>query len=204
MSAMVIWILGLALATAVLIVTAAMKLYYLHMATAAVVSIFIALAAHSENRSAIAANASEGELASLNARFMGIVWSWGALALLATYLFVLSWREWWQFFIVFALLAAVSLFFATTLNPQDPARTGRSGDDTMLKLARYLAIAQLVGSLVVMIGLLVDAKMWRFTTAAGQRVGWEDWAANNIFFFGALALASISWLALQSMKASPR
>jgi hypothetical protein len=99
------------------------------------------------------------------------------------------------------VLGAVSLFFAVTLKG---GGAGHGGDETMLKLARYLAMAQLVGAAVVMVGLLVDGKMWRFKTAAGQRAGWEDWAANNIFFFGALALASISWLALQSTKALRR
>ena len=197
---MVIWILGLAVGTAALIVSAAMKLYYVHMGVTAVISVFIALAAYSQNRAALAANEPQGELSSLNARFMGIVWTWGALALLVTYLFVLSWREWWQFFIVFAVLACVCLAFAVILRGD---RAGRGDDETMLKLARYLAIAQLVGSAVVMVGLLVDGKMWRFKTAAGQRVGWEDWAANNIFFFGALALASISWLALQTKVSRP-
>ncbi len=194
MSAMIIWILGLAVGTAAMIVSAAMRLHYVHMGATAVISIFIALAAHSQNRAAIAANASPAEISSLNARFMGIVWTWGALALLVTYLFVLSWREWWQFFIVFAVLACICLLFAVMLRGEGASR---GGDETFLKLARYLAIAQLVGAILVMIGLLVDGKMWRFKTAAGQRVGWEDWAGNNIFFFGALALASISWLALK-------
>ena len=47
--------------------------------------------------------------------------------------------------------------------------------------------------LVVMVGLLIDGKMTRFLV---PRHG--DWAANNIFFFGALALAVISAYALKT------
>jgi hypothetical protein len=195
MSAMIIWILGIAIGIAALVVTASMKLYYVHMGVAAIVSIFMALAAYADNRTARAAQVPENEIASLNARFMGAVWSWGALSMLVTYLFVLSWREWWQYVIVFAGLACVCLFFASLLSGDKTANRG--GDETMLKLARNLAMAQLVGAGIVMLGLLIDGKMWRFKTAAGQRVGWEDWAANNIFFFGAMALAAISWLAVQ-------
>jgi hypothetical protein len=195
---MVIWILGLAAGTAALIVTAAMKLHYVHMLVAAIISIFIALAAYSENRAAVANGASDTELASLNARFMGMVWTWGALALIVTYLFVLSWHEWWEFFVVFMILAGISLFFAAALRED---ATGRGRDETFMKLARFLTAAQLVGAVVVMAGLLIDGKMWRFKTAAGHRIGWEDWAANNIFFFGALAIGAISALALKSTRA---
>jgi hypothetical protein len=70
--------------------------------------------------------------------------------------------------------------------------TGRE-DETMLKLARYLTIGQLVGMLITMIGLVIDDKMPRDPQE-------PDWAANNIFFFGAAALALISANALRSPK----
>jgi hypothetical protein len=50
---------------------------------------------------------------------------------------------------------------------------------------------------VVMIGLAVDGKLMRFAKA---RPGWEDWAANNIFFFGAMALAAIGAHALLASR----
>ncbi len=65
-------------------------------------------------------------------------------------------------------------------------------DETMLKIARGFSIFVMVAMLITMFGLLVDGKMWRFTTVAGLRRGSQDWAANNIFFFGAMALAAIS------------
>jgi hypothetical protein len=46
---------------------------------------------------------------------------------------------------------------------------------------------------------VIDGKMWRFASEAGRRDGWQDWAANNFFFFGALALACIAANALALM-----
>jgi hypothetical protein len=68
-------------------------------------------------------------------------------------------------------------------------------DATMLRRARYLALIQFVGMIVVMLGLLIDGKMVRFLNPRHT-----DWAANNIFFFGALALAAISGYALKTNK----
>ena len=50
-------------------------------------------------------------------------------------------------------------------------------------------IGQVAGMVIVMVGLLVDGKMTRFAKA---RPGWEDWAANNIFFFGAMVCSGPS------------
>jgi hypothetical protein len=70
---------------------------------------------------------------------------------------------------------------------------------TMLRWARFLAILQLVGMIVVMLGLLIDGKMVRFLNPRHT-----DWAANNIFFFGALALAVISGYGLKANKHAGR
>ena len=121
---------------------------------------------------------------------MGYVWVWGALGLLITYASgAAAWHEWLHFFLAFAVAGAAALFFANLLQ-----RDGNAGkvDEAILKISRYLAYAQLFGMLAVMIGLLVDGKMTRFLI---PRHG--DWAANNIFFFGALALAVISAYALK-------
>ncbi|MEZ5854292.1 MAG: hypothetical protein R3D67_05895 [Hyphomicrobiaceae bacterium] len=63
----------------------------------------------------------------------------------------------------------------------------------MFNVARGFALFLLFAMVITMVGLLVDGKMWRFTTVAGLRRGSQDWAANHIFFFGAMALAAISW-----------
>ena len=64
----------------------------------------------------------------------------------------------------------------------------------MLRIARYLAIVQLVGMVVTMLGLIIDGKMVRFLT-----LRFTDWAANNVFF-GALGIAVISAYALRNNK----
>ena len=195
MSSMIIWMLGIGLSVAALVVTAALKMFYVHMAIAALISILVALVSFSEARSADAGEIPGGSGIEISLRHMGLVWTWGALALLVTYAFdVLSWREWWQFFIAFFVLAGLSLFLSATLRKDAEAGVG---DDMLVKVARGFAIFILVAMLITMAGLLLDGKMWRFSTIAGNRRGSQDWAANNIFFFGALALAAISWNAIK-------
>jgi hypothetical protein len=118
---------------------------------------------------------------------MAFVWTWAALALLLTYVLVLSWGEWWQYVLGAAAIAAICFFFAATL-----ARDAKSGrqDDAMLKLARYLTIGQLAGMIIAMVGLVLDDKMPRSPSK-------PDWAASTIFFFGAASLAAISANALR-------
>ena len=201
MSSMIIWMLGIGLSVAALVVTAALKMFYVHMAIAALISVFVALVSFSEARSADAGEVPGETGIDVTLRHMGLVWTWGALSLLVTYAFdILSWREWWQFFIAFFVLAGLSLFLSATLRKD--AQNG-GGDDMLIKVARGFAIFILVAMLITMVGLLVDGKMWRFSTIAGNRRGSQDWAANNIFFFGALALAAISWNAIKMTRRQP-
>lgn len=197
MAAMIVWVLVICVSVALLVVTAAAEKFYVHMVIACVVPIFFAVYALRENKQALDARASEAEIAALNARYMSLVWIWGSLALFTTYWSVLQWKEAWQFVIAFVLAGALCLFFSFLLGRDAESKTE---DRTLLKIARYLSVIQLGGMAAIMIGLLVDGKMWRFKTVAGLRPGSQDWAGNNIFFFGALALAAISLVALQSSK----
>jgi len=195
-------ILGIGVITAAMVLTAGAEMHIAHMALSAIMALILAFAALSENQKAVASGATASEIAASNARYMGLVWSWGALVLAITYGLLLVWREWWQFLIAFILIACLCLFFSLIL--KDEASSGDDGgiddggsrgpeDDAILKLAHYLSIAQLIGAVVAMIGLLVDGKMTRFMTPR-----YTDWAANNVFFFGALALAIISYLSLRA------
>ena len=198
MSSMVIWMLGIGVSVAALVVTAAIKWPFVHMAVAALVSILMALSAYQETRAGVAGKVSQGELASTNMRHMGLVFAWGALAIFVTYAFaILQWREWLHFFVAFLVLAGLSLFLSATLRKDSDAK---DDDETMLTVAWVFAIVVLVAMLVTMAGLLLDGKMWRFSVPAGQRPGSQDWAANNIFFFGALSLAAIAWNAISQMR----
>ena len=64
----------------------------------------------------------------------------------------------------------------------------------MLALGRYMAIGQLVGMVVTVIGLGIDPDKEFYWPADG------DWAGNIIFLFGALALLAITAHALLNDK----
>jgi hypothetical protein len=170
-----------------IILSAAIGAPVLHMAMTGSVSLVCALFAIRERRALQSAGASPSAIASATARYMGLVWVWGALGLLVTYFFILRWPEWWSFFIGFAAIGVLCLFFAATL--ERDAKAGRD-DETMLSLGRYLAIGQLIGMGITVFGLAIDPDKELLSTAH------PDWAANNIFLFGALALAAITAHAL--------
>jgi 4-hydroxybenzoate polyprenyltransferase len=183
------WILGVSLAIGVAAVffSAQAERPELHMGLTALVCLGFAVAAVLERRGLAKRGASEAALAASTATSMALVWGWAAFSLLLTYVFVLSWIEWWQYVLGAGAVAALCLFFAATLSRD--AATGRE-DQTMLKLARYLTLGQLVGMVAAMIGLFLDDKMPRSPEKA-------DWAASTIFFFGAASLAVISLNALR-------
>lgn len=200
MSSMIVWMMGIGISVAAMVVAAAIQSHYLHMTLAAAVSIVVALSAFGESRENTEAGSEAGLVASANLRHMGLVWAWGALGLFVTYAFkILEWREWLHFFIAFLVLAGLSLFLSATLRKDSEEH---QQDQTMLKVARGYSVFVLVAMLLTMVGLLVDGKMWRFMSVAGQRVGSQDWAANNIFFFGAMALAAVAWNAISNLRRS--
>lgn len=132
--------------------------------------------------------ASISAISSSGAHAMGLAYAWGALALFATYVFVLPrWHEWPVFCGAFAVVAAISFIFAATI-AKDVER-GKD-DETLLKVGRILTVAQFAGTIVAIVGLLLDPDK-QFLNEARQ-----DWAAQTIFFFGAIALAAISAAAL--------
>lgn len=193
---MTLWIASIVVSVALLVFTASAKvtnpdMAYVHMGIAAATAACFALLAVSGMRKLVEAGASRPAISAGSAWFMSYVWIWGTLGLLITYASgVAAWHEWLSFFAAFAVAGAAALFFANLL--QRDADAGKS-DEAILKVSRYLAWAQLGGMIIVMLGLLIDGKMTRFLV---PRHG--DWAANNIFFFGALALAVISAYALKA------
>jgi hypothetical protein len=188
---------AIAISIVALVLTAALKdgnpvLAYLHLGVAAATAaVCVAIAIYDSNR-LLAAKASASEVAASTASHLGLVWIWGAVALLVTYgTQVLTWNEWMLFFVVFFLAAGLCLFFSATLKKD--AAAGKV-DISMLNIARTLTMVQLFSMVVVVIGLLVDGKMTRFMTPR-----FTDWAANNIFFAGALAVAAICAYALKTV-----
>lgn len=178
------WIWGVLLAVGVgaPLAGAAIDAPLLHLGLTALVCLGFVLFALLEHRRLAAAGAGEARLASATATAMGLVWAWAALSLLLTYLLFHTWGEWWQYVVGEGAIAALCLLFAAMLSRD--ADAGRE-DRSMLNLARYLAIGQLAGMIVAMIGLVLDGKMPRDPQK-------PDWAASAVFFFGAAALAAIS------------
>ena len=195
---MVFWSVSMITSVVVLVLSAAMRdggvhMAYAHMAISAAVSISFALIYVRENESIRMAGAKQAELDANAARFSGIVWAWAALALTVTYgTGLLVWREWLIFTIACVVLAGLCLIFGDLLR-RDMARGNE--DQTMLRLGRYLTMLQFGAMLLTMVGLVLDGKMTRYLNPR-----FTDWAANDIFFFGALALAAISGYALNTKQ----
>jgi len=181
-----LWIVALVIGTATVFCSAALHNPPLNLALTAIVGLAFAALAAWDRRQLAAAGASEPALSSATARSMAFVWLWAASSLLLTYVFVLSWGEWWQYVLAAGAVAALCLFFASMMRRD--AESGRR-DEAMLNIARYLTIGQLAGMVIAMIGLIVDDKMPRDPSE-------PDWAASTIFFFGAASLAAISLNAL--------
>jgi hypothetical protein len=165
------------------------------LAVAGVTSLVLTALAIRERSTLRKSGASKSRIASATSRNMGLVWLWGALALLLVYVFALDWREWWHFCAAFATAGVLCLGFSAMLVRD--AGAGRD-DETMLALGRYLAIGQLVGMIVTVAGLAIDPDKEFVYIKEG------DWAGNSIFLAGALALAAISAHALLSEKKENR
>ena len=195
---MVFWSLSMITSVVVLVLSAAMRdggvhMAYAHMAIAAAVSISFALMFVRESEAMRMAGARQSMLDANAARFGGIVWAWAALCLLVTYgTAILVWREWLTFFMACITLGGLSFVLSDMLR-KDAMKP--ADDPAMLKLGRYLTTIQFGLMLLTMVGLVIDGKMTRYMTPR-----FSDWAANNIFFFGALALTAISGYALNTKQ----
>ncbi|MEQ1716942.1 MAG: hypothetical protein ABL907_13300 [Hyphomicrobium sp.] len=192
MSSLTAWMISLTLGLCAVIITAGAQQPFLNLLATGLVSAAFASLAIRENRALVEAKESKSAIAGSTARYIGLVWTWGALALLVIYLLVLenSWPEWWQFFFSFMTAAVGSIIFANMLARDD--KDGKE-DESVMSLGRLLIKLQLVGMSVGIIALFIDGKFPRETTH-------PDWAACNIFFFGGLAIAAISANALAASR----
>lgn len=192
MSSLSAWMIALTLSICAIIFTAAVNNPYLHMIASGLVSTAFALTAIREHNELRAAGASRSAIGSSTARNTGLVWTWGALGLCVTYGLILEnhWPEWWQFCIGFALAAIASIIFSNML---DRDQASGQVDQSVMSIGRALVMLQLAGVTAGVISMLYDGK---FPRAASH----PDWAACNIFFFGAIAIAAISINALLSAK----
>lgn len=187
-TSMVIWMMTLTLGVCSLILATGAGTPVHYMAVTALVSFAIAVIGLREIIALDKQDASLSMVSASTARYMGLVYAWGALALFVTYFFILpDWHEWPVFCGAFAIVAAISLMFAATMS--NDAERGKD-DPSLLKIGRILTIVQFAGTVVAVIGLLIDPDK-QFLNPERR-----DWAAQTVFLFGAIALAAISAAAL--------
>lgn len=184
MVSMLIWLTAFTIALIITVLSAAADYHVLHLAVTALVSLGIAIVGVQSYRTQAQNGANRSALASSTARSVGLVWIWAALALFLTYQFILQWREANTFTI--GLLIIGGLCFGLSVMFRKDAEAGHE-DEVMLKFARILNVIVMVGMAITMIGLVADGKFLFIKSATRQ-----DWAANNIFFFGAFAVACLS------------
>lgn len=155
----------------------------IHAAVIAAASLIFAVLAVLEQRRLTAAGAGRAAVAASSARHVAYVWMLGAMSVILTYNFILQWREWLAFGLGMIVIAGLCLLLASLFDSD--AKAGKT-DEAMLGLTRTLTIIQTIGMVIAMVGLVIDGKF-----AIGLAASRSDWAANNTFFFGALAVAII-------------
>lgn len=193
-ASVVIWMVTMTISVSTVVLAAAARASDMHAYAAGIVSLTIAILAIVEHRKLVSDSATEQQIAASTARHMGLVWAWGALCLFVTYqpLFeILRWVEWLPFTLAFFAITVLCLIFSTALSRE------AEGDERFLRMARYLSVGQLIGMCIAIVGLMLDGK---FPAAVKAHPDWQDWAANNVFFFGAVALAAITANALYSER----
>ena len=193
MASLVIWMIAFTIGSCATILTAATGNRELHLGVTALVTLAIAVVAVQDYRRLELSGARRSLLAASTSRYVGLIWIWAACAMLFTYQFILKHREAWEFTVGLLVVGGLCLILASMFDRD--AVTNRGDDEAMLKLGRMLNIVQVVGMAVVVVGLIADHKFPTFTTPK------QDWAANNIFFFGAIAVGLIGINALLAESA---
>lgn len=106
-----------------------------------------------------------------------LTYAWGSLALFAIYVGTpLRWQHGWQYAIVMALIAAGHVIYIRHLSS-----TSDAGPATRRAVA--LAALQGAGAITALAWLVASGKL---ATTKG------DWAANQVFLAGGVAVASLS------------
>jgi hypothetical protein len=192
MPSMLIWGLAFTISQAGMLLTAGMRLPLVHLTFGALICLGIAFVGILDNQKQRQSGASKAEIASATARNMGLIYVWAATTIALTYVSLLSWHEWWHWFLGLAVVGVACVFYSNIL-----ARDAADGrvDEAMLSIGNKLTWIQLFGMLAAIIGMLVDGKLTRY-----QNPKLMDWAAQNTFFVGAIGLAVLSAYALWAAR----
>ncbi len=123
-----------------------------------------------------------------NAKLMALVWVWGAAAMAAVYtLGGLRWQHAWQYGSGMALIALFTWGFGAAI-----ARAEQPASRQMLLLrGLQLTIVQGVAAGGGVIYLLATGKLMTFRS---------DWAANQIFLAGGVAITVLSAMAVITQR----
>jgi len=192
---MIFWMASISVSIGLLVISAAGRamdpqMAHVHMAIAALVALVFALIAMRDTRQLIHEGAPRNAVYASTTRFMGLVWSWAALALVVTYgTGVLQWDNWLHFFTITVVLAGLCLFLSLTIRKDVERGTA---DDKVLQLGGVITMLQLAGMVAIIVALAFN-RSDLFAVSGG-----ESWAANHIFLFTALALAATSAYTLKA------
>ena len=123
-----------------------------------------------------------------NAKLMALAYAWGAAAMAGVYtLGGLRWYHAWQYGAGMALLGVVALGYGLAIGrAQEP-----SSKRMLLLGGLQLTLVQAVATAGAVLYLLISGKL--MTTR-------PDWAANQIFLFGGLAIAALSAMAAYTQR----
>jgi hypothetical protein len=178
---MVLWMMGIAISVCLLVISAAIGAQVpivgnAHLIIAGLVATVMALLAIGEARKLIQVGASDMMVTGSLMGFMGLIWAWATLAISITYgTGILEWSAWWQYFAGSMVLAGLFLFSSRLLC--DASHQGR--DQTKLRI-----------TLLATVTAIAFCGLNQLDMVSAIEIG--PWAADNVFFFGAFALAAIS------------
>lgn len=123
-----------------------------------------------------------------NARLMALAWGWGAAAMAGVYtLGGLRWYHAWQYGSGMALLGAIALGYGVVIGRAEAPATKRR----LLLSGLQLTFLQGVASAAGVLYLIVAGKLVTFR---------PDWAANQIFVAGGIAIAALSAMAAYTQR----
>ncbi len=186
------WAVFLFISVGLMYFTASQHAYLANSIVAATTGLSLVIASALRNRpiwdAAMAQRPTERfqklRTASANARFMGFAYAWGSLSIASMYYLTdLYWYHAYQYTLYLAVPAIVSLIFARTLSS-----SGGSGHTNgNLRLSKFITLVQAVAMLGIISYLLFSGKL---------SVIRKDWAADHVFFWGAVTLLILSILAL--------
>ncbi|MCB1503479.1 MAG: hypothetical protein KDJ47_00745 [Hyphomicrobiaceae bacterium] len=184
MPSMIVWGIAFATCLSMMMLTAGAKLPLVHLAMGVIIALGIAFAAILENQKLRREGAPKSVIASATARSMGFIYMWAAVVIALTYLTLFNWHEWWQWFLALALVGTMCIFYSNLLTRDAEAH---QDDKTMIAIGNKLTWVQFIGMGIAIVGMLVDGKLTRYTNPQ-----LKDWAAQNVFFTGAVGLMVLS------------